>query len=147
MPFKVTFSLRGSTLQAGYVTSHRSTSITSFSYFLFIDKNCSRNPDAYHTHYCLSGLSAAQHHVFPSSARSKQVEDAWVASRWFSFTLPSFVIDRDFTQTHCLMNSENVPIYNFSHGPSKKVVRIFGVARQIDWYASATRSSGSSWEY
>ena|SRR5258706_10925951 len=33
------------------------------------------------------------------------------------------------------MNSENVPLYNFSHGQRKKVARIFGGAKQIDWYA------------
>ncbi|KAF9002448.1 terpenoid cyclases/protein prenyltransferase alpha-alpha toroid [Cyathus striatus] len=38
-----------------------------------------KNADAYHTLYCLSGLSAAQHHVFPSKARQKEIEDAWVS--------------------------------------------------------------------
>ena len=33
------------------------------------------------------------------------------------------------------MNSENVPLYIFSRGQRKKVVRIFGGAKQIDWYA------------
>jgi protein farnesyltransferase subunit beta len=39
-----------------------------------------RNPDAYHTLYCLSGLSAAQHHVFPSSTRRAEIMKAWVSS-------------------------------------------------------------------
>ena len=36
-----------------------------------------RNPDAYHTAYCISGLSAAQHHVCPSSSRREEVRAAW----------------------------------------------------------------------
>lgn len=39
-----------------------------------------KNADAYHTLYCLSGLSSAQHHVFPSTARRQKVESAWEAS-------------------------------------------------------------------
>jgi len=38
-----------------------------------------KHSDAYHTHYNLSGLSMAQHHVVSSNVRSKQVEDAWIA--------------------------------------------------------------------
>src|SRR6267154_4633957 len=36
-----------------------------------------RNPDAYHTAYCISGMSAAQHHVYPSPARREEVRAAW----------------------------------------------------------------------
>jgi protein farnesyltransferase subunit beta len=36
-----------------------------------------RNPDAYHTAYCISGLSAAQHHVYPSPTRREEVRAAW----------------------------------------------------------------------
>ncbi|KAI0086016.1 terpenoid cyclases/protein prenyltransferase alpha-alpha toroid [Irpex rosettiformis] len=36
-----------------------------------------KGPDAYHTLYCLSGLSAAQHHMFPSGTRRKEVSEAW----------------------------------------------------------------------
>lgn len=36
-----------------------------------------RSPDAYHTLYCLSGLSAAQHRVVPSAGRKRQLLDAW----------------------------------------------------------------------
>jgi protein farnesyltransferase subunit beta len=36
-----------------------------------------RNPDAYHTAYCISGLSAAQHHVYPSPARREVIRAAW----------------------------------------------------------------------
>lgn len=36
-----------------------------------------RNPDAYHTLYCLSGLSSAQHRVVPNDDRRKQLSDAW----------------------------------------------------------------------
>ncbi|KAF8968548.1 terpenoid cyclases/protein prenyltransferase alpha-alpha toroid [Flammula alnicola] len=35
------------------------------------------NADAYHTLYCLSGLSSAQHHVFPSLVRRQQLVEAW----------------------------------------------------------------------
>ncbi|KAI0804777.1 terpenoid cyclases/protein prenyltransferase alpha-alpha toroid [Irpex lacteus] len=38
-----------------------------------------KGPDAYHTLYCLSGLSAAQHHVLPSSARRTELLEAWVS--------------------------------------------------------------------
>ncbi|KAI0288862.1 terpenoid cyclases/protein prenyltransferase alpha-alpha toroid [Russula brevipes] len=36
-----------------------------------------KNPDAYHTAYCISGLSAAQHHVCPSLTRQEEVRTAW----------------------------------------------------------------------
>ncbi|KAA1469064.1 terpenoid cyclases/Protein prenyltransferase [Dentipellis sp. KUC8613] len=36
-----------------------------------------KNPDAYHTLYCLSGLSAAQHRVFPSPSRKSELRAAW----------------------------------------------------------------------
>jgi len=36
-----------------------------------------KNADAYHTLYCLAGLSSAQHHIFPSTARRSQIEEAW----------------------------------------------------------------------
>ncbi|KAI9458704.1 terpenoid cyclases/protein prenyltransferase alpha-alpha toroid [Russula earlei] len=36
-----------------------------------------KNPDAYHTAYCISGLSAAQHHVHPSPTRREEVREAW----------------------------------------------------------------------
>ncbi|KAH9976081.1 terpenoid cyclases/protein prenyltransferase alpha-alpha toroid [Russula compacta] len=36
-----------------------------------------KHPDAYHTAYCISGLSAAQHHVHPSSARREEVRAVW----------------------------------------------------------------------
>jgi protein farnesyltransferase subunit beta len=36
-----------------------------------------RAADAYHTLYCLSGLSSAQHHVFPSPARRTEIQSAW----------------------------------------------------------------------
>ncbi|KIY49794.1 terpenoid cyclases/Protein prenyltransferase [Fistulina hepatica ATCC 64428] len=39
-----------------------------------------KGADAYHTLYDLSGLSAAQHHVFPSPKRRQQVADAWTLS-------------------------------------------------------------------
>ncbi|KAI0037908.1 terpenoid cyclases/Protein prenyltransferase [Auriscalpium vulgare] len=38
-----------------------------------------KNPDAYHTLYCIAGLSAAQHRVFPSQARRRQLEEAWAS--------------------------------------------------------------------
>ena len=36
-----------------------------------------RSPDAYHTAYCISGLSAAQHRVYPSPTRREEVRAAW----------------------------------------------------------------------
>ena len=38
-----------------------------------------RNADSYHTLYCLSGLSSAQHHLYPSATRRAQFRDAWEA--------------------------------------------------------------------
>ncbi|KAF7797279.1 hypothetical protein EIP86_008474 [Pleurotus ostreatoroseus] len=38
-----------------------------------------KGADAYHTLYCLSGLSAAQHRVVPSPKRKRQLLDAWKA--------------------------------------------------------------------
>ncbi|KDQ25112.1 hypothetical protein PLEOSDRAFT_1094526 [Pleurotus ostreatus PC15] len=39
-----------------------------------------KNADAYHTMYCLSGLSSAQHRMFPSVERREQLQEAWKAS-------------------------------------------------------------------
>ncbi|KAI0316006.1 terpenoid cyclases/Protein prenyltransferase [Amylostereum chailletii] len=36
-----------------------------------------KHPDAYHTLYCLSGLSAAQHRVSPSASRRSELHAAW----------------------------------------------------------------------
>ncbi|EGN97652.1 hypothetical protein SERLA73DRAFT_92860 [Serpula lacrymans var. lacrymans S7.3] len=36
-----------------------------------------KSSDAYHTLYCLSGLSSAQHNVFPSPARRSQLRGSW----------------------------------------------------------------------
>ncbi|KAJ7207994.1 terpenoid cyclases/Protein prenyltransferase [Mycena pura] len=38
-----------------------------------------KSADSYHTLYCLAGLSSAQHRVFPSPIRRKEVLDAWRA--------------------------------------------------------------------
>ncbi|KAG6879072.1 hypothetical protein C0992_005352 [Termitomyces sp. T32_za158] len=40
-----------------------------------------KNPDAYHTLYCLSGLSSAQHRVSSSDARREQIRSSWDATR------------------------------------------------------------------
>jgi hypothetical protein len=36
-----------------------------------------RTADSYHTLYCLSGLSTAQHHIYPSRARKAQALSIW----------------------------------------------------------------------
>ncbi|KAG6860443.1 hypothetical protein C0995_011083 [Termitomyces sp. Mi166 len=41
-----------------------------------------KNPDAYHTLYCLSGLSIAQHRVSPSDARRAQIRSSWDPTRF-----------------------------------------------------------------
>ncbi|KAF5378091.1 hypothetical protein D9615_007606 [Tricholomella constricta] len=38
-----------------------------------------KNADAYHTLYCLSGLSAAQHRISVATSRREQLRKAWVA--------------------------------------------------------------------
>ncbi|KDR71537.1 hypothetical protein GALMADRAFT_74965 [Galerina marginata CBS 339.88] len=48
-----------------------------------------KNADAYHTLYCLSGLSSAQHHVFSSSAIKHQLLDAWEPSGSPYFNKPN----------------------------------------------------------
>ncbi|CAA7266680.1 unnamed protein product [Cyclocybe aegerita] len=53
-----------------------------------------KNADAYHTLYCLSGLSSAQHHVFPSKLRRSQLEAAWEASE----SLEEDLKKRSFTE-------------------------------------------------
>ncbi|KAF8063540.1 terpenoid cyclases/protein prenyltransferase alpha-alpha toroid [Lyophyllum atratum] len=40
-----------------------------------------KNADAYHTLYCLAGLSAAQHRVSPADVRRKQIHAAWVVGQ------------------------------------------------------------------
>ncbi|KAJ7034695.1 terpenoid cyclases/protein prenyltransferase alpha-alpha toroid [Mycena alexandri] len=37
-----------------------------------------KNADAYHTLYCLAGLSSAQHKVSPSPTRRKELLDSWI---------------------------------------------------------------------
>jgi protein farnesyltransferase subunit beta len=39
-----------------------------------------KSADAYHTLYCLAGLSSAQHHVFPSPARRDAIRKHWKPS-------------------------------------------------------------------
>ncbi|KAJ7629407.1 terpenoid cyclases/protein prenyltransferase alpha-alpha toroid [Mycena polygramma] len=39
-----------------------------------------KHADAYHTLYCLAGLSSAQHKVFPSPVRRKELLDSWTAA-------------------------------------------------------------------
>jgi hypothetical protein len=116
------------------VTNHQSRFL-SFLSFLVTSHPLPRNSDAYHTHYNLSGLSMAQHRVVSSSVRSKQVEDAWIASGMGSYFFLPFYLSSNLTQNHRLMNSANVPLFIFSHGQRRRVVRMFGEARQIDWYA------------
>ena len=36
-----------------------------------------RNTDSYHTLYCLTGLSSAQYHIYPSATWRTQFQDAW----------------------------------------------------------------------
>ena len=37
-----------------------------------------RAADAYHTAYCISGLSASQHRVCPSATRRAEIRAAWI---------------------------------------------------------------------
>jgi protein farnesyltransferase subunit beta len=39
-----------------------------------------RQPDAYHTCYCLSGLAAAQHRILPVKQREKAILILWETS-------------------------------------------------------------------
>ena len=51
--------------------------ISFFYSYLRLTLHPRRAADAYHTAYCISGLSAAQHRVCPSSARRAEVRAAW----------------------------------------------------------------------
>ena len=70
-------SLPGS-IQLGACATSRQSMFDSFNskLHLYLCFSC-RNPDAYHTSYCLSGMSAAQHHVYPSPTRREEVRAAW----------------------------------------------------------------------
>ncbi|KAI0260116.1 terpenoid cyclases/protein prenyltransferase alpha-alpha toroid [Gloeopeniophorella convolvens] len=39
-----------------------------------------KNPDSYHTLYCIAGLSAAQHYMHPSPSRREEVRAAWTGA-------------------------------------------------------------------
>lgn len=73
-----TFCARRSTLLRGFGTSRPSA---SFFFPLLTRRGpadaLGRAADAYHTLYCLAGLSAAQHNVNPLPARRTQVDQAW----------------------------------------------------------------------
>src|SRR6266851_2176172 len=76
MPCRNTFSLLDST-QLGVCEINRRSTFYSSSIIHTCAHVACRNPDAYHTAYCISGLSAAQHHVFPSPTRREEVRSAW----------------------------------------------------------------------
>lgn len=62
--------------------NHRSK-IPRFALCTFTECVSFRHADAYHTQYCLAGLSAAQHHVYPSDSRKQALEQAWVETEPF----------------------------------------------------------------
>lgn len=65
---------------AGLLTSHPSKPFDSGRIHLAPANPRSLRPrsaDAYHTLYCLSGLSAAQHRVVPNAARRQQLTTSW----------------------------------------------------------------------
>ena len=57
-----------------------------------------RSPDAYHTLYSLAGLSSAQHHVYPSSARRAELVRIWTCSEGknasFRWSMPIFMPEK-----------------------------------------------------
>lgn len=65
-------------IQLGACATSRQSMFGSFDskFHLYLCFSC-RNPDAYHTAYCISGMSAAQHHVYPSPTRREEVRAAW----------------------------------------------------------------------
>lgn len=67
----------GSIQPGDFATSRRSMFGSFDSKNVPIFMFACRNPDAYHTAYCISGLSAAQHHVYPSPVRREEVRAAW----------------------------------------------------------------------
>ena len=54
-----------------FLPSRSNTNSSHLFFFSF------RIADSYHTLYCLAGLSSAQHHIYPSATRRKQLQDAW----------------------------------------------------------------------
>ena len=59
------------------MTSHRSKAIVFLHVFYDLTDGTRRHPDAYHTLYCLSGLSAAQHRLVQSAPRRTEVQEIW----------------------------------------------------------------------
>jgi prenyltransferase beta subunit len=57
------------------------------------DCETGRSADAYHTLYCLAGLSAAQHSVNPLPSRRAQVDQAWQEALGNVFLISCFDSD------------------------------------------------------
>ncbi|GJE90616.1 terpenoid cyclase/Protein prenyltransferase [Phanerochaete sordida] len=69
--------------------------------------------DAYHTLYCLSGLSAAQHRVVPSEERKTELAAAWVepAADEDSDELTKALRKRAFVETLAWTEEEGTAVY------------------------------------
>ncbi|KAF7328986.1 Protein farnesyltransferase subunit beta [Mycena venus] len=63
-----------------------------------------KHADAYHTLSCLAGLSSAQHKVFPSPARRKELLDSWQATA--NSTNEDGLRKRVFTDALCYTEEE-----------------------------------------
>ena len=76
-PCRSISSLLGS-IQLGACATSRQSMFGSFDskFPLNLCFSC-RNPDAYHTAYCIAGMSAAQHHLYPSHTRREEVRAGW----------------------------------------------------------------------
>ncbi|KAG7443637.1 terpenoid cyclases/Protein prenyltransferase [Guyanagaster necrorhizus] len=63
-----------------------------------------KSADAYHTLYCLAGLSAAQHRVFPSEHKSKELKSGWKGS-------DNSTRKKVFTEALCWQEDEAGPVF------------------------------------
>jgi protein farnesyltransferase subunit beta len=68
-----------------------------------------KSADAYHTLYCLSGLSSAQHRIVPSSARRKQLDDAWDTNS--NPAIPNDIRKDLFLSSLCWDEDESAALY------------------------------------
>ncbi|KAJ7471851.1 terpenoid cyclases/protein prenyltransferase alpha-alpha toroid [Mycena latifolia] len=80
-----------------------------------------KNADAYHTLYCLAGLSSAQHKVFPSPARRTELLDCWTVN---DGDKPAGAMEDGLRKrifTHALSYTEEEGTETIVGGPSNRV--------------------------
>lgn len=98
-----------------------------------------RSADAYHTLYCLAGLSAAQHHVFPCSSRASDLLDAWTGERNWSKNCDLTLFPTFFQTTKKIqIQFANRHLQLRFRGPKKKGRRNSSVVALTEWQVVTT---------